>query len=61
MADLVRKHIMLNREDWDFINENFGQDSDSKIRPSEAVRNIVHAAVRQLKARINAAQDEVRG
>lgn len=46
-----RHHIMLYDEDWDFLEANYGKVSATPIGASAAISAIVHAKVRQLKAK----------
>jgi len=57
---LVRKHVMLFEEDWEFLSENYGPGGAKPIGVSDAIRKIVHAKVNGLKARATAAFDRLR-
>jgi hypothetical protein len=49
---LIRYHGQLYEEDWDFLKRFLGPGSKSRIGAGPAVREIVHAAVGKLKAKI---------
>lgn len=46
-----RHHVMLFDEDWDFLEQNYGPNSQSGIGVSAAIAAIVHAKVRALRAK----------
>jgi hypothetical protein len=48
-----RRHILVYDEDWEFIEENYGKDSDSKIGTGKAIRSIIHSYVKALKEKAN--------
>lgn len=47
-ANLVRKHIWLDADDWLWINETFG----GKLKPSEAIRLILRKYRQGVEARV---------
>lgn len=44
---IVRKHLLIYQDDWDFLSEHFGDTTGI----SKAVRTIVHSWVGNLRAR----------
>ena len=49
-----RRHVHLYDEDWVFLTEFFSPQNGQDIGVSEAIRTILHARVRQLKAALAA-------
>lgn len=52
-----RRHVHLFDEDWDFLSTVFGRDNPKRVSVAEAIRTIVHASVRNMRARAEAARD----
>ena len=46
-----RRHVHILDEDWEYLMRMFGRNSSSRISGSEAIRTIIHAAVKKLRAR----------
>lgn len=55
-----RRHVMIYDEDWEFLQQEFGQGSKSEIGVGVAIKTIVHAKVQDMKARANEAFDKIR-
>ncbi len=51
---------MIFDEDWEFLNQEYGSDSENKLGPGFAIKQIIHAKVLQLKAAANAKYDQIR-
>lgn len=51
---------MIFDEDWEFLNQEYGSDSENKLGPGFAIKQIIHAKVLQLKAAANAKYDAIR-
>lgn len=54
-----RYHIMLNREDYEFLEQEYGKNSAKPIGVSAAVSAIVHAKVLDLKAKAAEAYEQI--
>lgn len=48
----TRHHIILYDEDWELLSEVYGPDSESKIGPGAAVREIVRRKCREIRQRV---------
>ena len=57
----TRRHILVYDEDWEFLQANYGPDSQSKLGVSEAIRKIIHQRVLGLKAQAQTEFDRLRG
>lgn len=55
-----RRHILMFDEDWEWLHANFGPHSVKAYGVGAAVREIVHAHVRRLRARVTARLDDER-
>ena len=44
------RHVLLFDRDWDYLTENFGPGSGSKLGVSEAVRMIIRRACNAMRA-----------
>jgi hypothetical protein len=44
-----RRHVLVFDEDWEWLEDNYGRYSTSRIGTGVAVRKILHAHIRQLK------------
>lgn len=56
-----RHHLFLYDEDWEFLQANYGPGSiNHKVGVSGAVKTVVHAFVKRLKARSAEAFEEIR-
>lgn len=44
------RHILVFDEDWEFLEQQYGRNSVSHMGVSPAIRAIIHAYVRRLKA-----------
>ncbi len=54
-----RRHLEIYDEDWDFLVENFGRHTAGALGPGPAIRNIVHAKVKALRAKQISRLDEL--
>ena len=48
----VKRHIMINDEDWEWLEANFGRHTANPIGPGAAIRTIVHSKVQALRAKV---------
>lgn len=55
-----RRHIFVYDEDWEWIVENYGPGSESRIGISGAIREILHAKVVYEKAKFERLAEELR-
>lgn len=56
-----RHHVFIYDEDWEFLLTNYGPGSvNFKIGVSGAIKTIVHAYVRKLKAKSAEAFEDIR-
>lgn len=44
-----RRHVIVFDEDWEFLLRHYGADTDARLGAGAAVRQIVHARVKQLR------------
>lgn len=49
--EMVRRHVWLYEDDWDWLEAQFGDN----VKPSKAIREIVSTAVQNMKAKADAA------
>lgn len=52
-----RRHILVYDEDWSYLQQLFGMDTDARLGVSGAIRQIIHAKCRQLRERELARRD----
>ena len=55
----VARHIELYKEDWDFLNTNFGKHSPLSVGPGRIIRDLVRKKVRALRAAQIGSLDEI--
>ena len=48
-----RRHIMIYDEDWEFLEQNYGPSSASRLGAGIAVREWLHKRVLELRAKQN--------
>ena len=48
----VSKHINLYEDDWAFLVTHYGPDSLTKYGPSALVRDLIHARIKALRAKL---------
>jgi hypothetical protein len=48
----TRRHVHIYDEDWEWLNRNYGPDSESKVGISTAIRQIIHKFVSTKQAEI---------
>lgn len=46
-----RRHIWMYDEDWEWLETQFGDN----VKPSKAIREIIHVAIQNMKAKADAA------
>jgi hypothetical protein len=56
-----RRHISLYDEDWEYLAEAFGPNSESKLGPGPTIQKIVHVYVQKLKDRERERRDQLPG
>lgn len=56
-----RRHVIIFDEDWEFLNSVYGAGSQSKLGPSAAIREIVHAKVKAIRDQVNQKLDQTKG
>ena len=56
-----KHHVLIFDEDWEFLDRHYGPSSESRYGISSAIREIVHAKVNGLKAKMNAELDKRMG
>lgn len=54
-----RRHIFVYDEDWKFIQQAYGVGTGSRLGVSGAIREIIHAKVVVLRAKIQERYDEI--
>jgi hypothetical protein len=52
-----RRHILVFDEDWDFLERAFGIGSPNRFGVGPAIRQIIHAKVKDMKAKLVAKRD----
>lgn len=56
-----RRHILVYNEDWEFLEKAYGNASESRLGVGPAIRNIIHAYVNSLKAKVQRRVDKGHG
>lgn len=54
-----RRHIHVYDEDWEWLNENYGPGSESRLGLAGAVREIIHAKVVVMRAQLQKRYDAI--
>ena len=55
----VSRHLEIYQADWEFLQEHFGLQSDTKLGVSTAIRQMVRRGVSDYKARVAARLERV--
>ncbi len=53
----IRRHVEIYEEDWLFLEQNFGKHTSNPVGVGPAIRQIVHAKVKGLRAAFEAKLD----
>jgi hypothetical protein len=52
-----RHHVMVYDEDWEYLQRHYGPASANKIGVGPAIKEVIHAYVKNLKAKAQRAID----